>query len=155
MKQRVNAGIRQVLAAGTIAAAVVVAACGGSSSSSPAAPTPSTGGGGGSTEVTLSTVQSQIFSAHCTGCHGGSSPSAGMSLESGNAYESLVNHASGEKQGATRVSPGDPANSYLIQKLQGDPGIVGLRMPRNGPPYLTDDQVNLVKSWIQAGAKNN
>ena len=51
--------------------------------------------------------------------------------------------------------PGDPENSYLVQKLRGDPGIVGLRMPRNGPPYLTDDQINLIKQWIQDGAKNN
>ena len=28
-----------------------------------------------------------------------------------------------------RVVPGDPDNSYLIQKLEGRPGIVGLRMP--------------------------
>ena len=41
------------------------------------------------------------------------------------------------------------------QRTSGDPGIVGLRMPRNGPPYLTDDQINQVKQWIQNGAKND
>ena len=51
--------------------------------------------------------------------------------------------------------PGDPENSYLIHKLRGDADIVGLRMPRNGPPFLTDDQINQVKKWIQDGAKNN
>jgi Planctomycete cytochrome C len=153
--------IRQIALAACCAAALVAGACGGSSSS-PAAPsapaaTPSTGSGGGtgSTEVTLSSLSSQIFVPRCTGCHGGGSPSAGMNLEPGNAYEKLVNVASSEKSGAIRVIPGDPENSYLVQKLRGDVGIVGLRMPRNGPPYLTDDQINLVKQWIQAGAKNN
>jgi len=28
-------------------------------------------------------------------------------------------------------------------------------MPRNGPPYLTDAQVALIRLWIQNGAPNN
>jgi hypothetical protein len=150
--------VRQIALAACCAAALVAAACGGSSS--PASPSSSgtstgTGGGSGSTAVTFSTLQTQIFTARCSGCHGGGSPSAGMNLEAGNAYENLVNKASSEKSGAIRVIPGDAENSYLVQKLRGDAGIVGLRMPRNGPPYLTDDQINLVKQWIQDGAKNN
>ncbi len=151
--------VRQIALAACLAAALVAGACGGSSSS-PTSPstgsgTGGSGSGGGTSVVTLSTISSQIFVPRCTGCHGGGSPSGGMNLEAGNAYEKLVNVASSEKSGAIRVIPGDPENSYLVQKLRGDPGIVGLRMPRNGPPYLTDDQINLVKQWIQDGAKNN
>lgn len=148
--------LRNFALVASITAAVAAGACGGSSSSptSPT-PTPTPGGGGGSPEVTFSTVQSQILSQRCAGCHGGGSPSAGMNLESGNAYESLVNKPSSEKSGAVRVVPGNAEASYLVQKLRGDAGIVGLRMPRNGPPYLTDDQINLVIQWINAGAKNN
>jgi hypothetical protein len=150
--------VRLIALATCCAAALVAYACGGSSS--PASPSPSgsgsgSGGGSGSSAVTLSTLQTQIFSAHCTVCHSGGSASAGLNLEAGNAYENLVNRASSEKSGAVRVIPGDAENSYLVQKLRGDANIVGLRMPRNGPPYLTDDQINLVKQWIQDGAKNN
>jgi len=78
-----------------------------------------------------------------------------MNLKSGSAYASLVNVASSGKPGATRVIPGNPSGSYLIQKLEGAPDIVGLRMPRNGPPYLTDAQIALIRQWIQNGAPNN
>jgi hypothetical protein len=42
-----------------------------------------------------------------------------------------------------------------VQKLEGAPGIAGLRMPRNGPPFLTDAQVKMIRDWITAGALNN
>jgi hypothetical protein len=147
--------VRLFALAACTSAALVAAACGGSSS--PAAPSGSTGGGSGSTAVTFSTLQTQIFSVSCTSCHtdAGRTPAGGLNLTPGSSYGALVNVASSEKAGAVRVIPGDPENSYLVQKLRGDAGIVGLRMPRSGPPFLTDDQVNLVKQWIQQGAPNN
>jgi hypothetical protein len=78
-----------------------------------------------------------------------------MSLVAAVAYANLVNVASTGKPGAIRVIPGDPTNSYLVQKLLGSPGIVGLRMPRSGPPYLTDAQISQIQAWIAAGALNN
>lgn len=52
---------------------------------------------------------------------------------------------------------GDSANSNLILALQGkgpffDPntGAFG-QMPANGPPMFTDDQVNSIAHWIDAG----
>jgi hypothetical protein len=65
-----------------------------------------------------------------------------------------VNAASRNKPGAIRVVPGDPAASYFIQKLEGLPGIVGQRMPLNGP-YLTPGQITIIRQWIQNGALNN
>jgi hypothetical protein len=53
------------------------------------------------------------------------------------------------------VIAGNPGGSYLVQKLEGAADIVGLRMPRNGPPYLTDAQVAMIRQWIQNGALNN
>jgi hypothetical protein len=69
-------------------------------------------------------------------------------------YEALVNRASVERPGLQRVTPGDPDNSYLIHKLEGRPGIVGQRMPLRGP-FRTDGQVQIVRRWIQLGARNN
>ncbi|HXI28216.1 MAG TPA: hypothetical protein VNG89_07335 [Vicinamibacterales bacterium] len=90
-------------------------------------------------------------------CHTdeGRTPSGGLNMKSGTAYSQLVSVASTGKAGAIRVIPGNPSGSYMIQKLEGAADIVGLRMPRNGPPYLTDAQVALIRQWIQNGAPNN
>jgi hypothetical protein len=78
-----------------------------------------------------------------------------MDLGSPNAHGQLVNVASNAKAGAIRVIPGDPENSYLIHKLEGRPGIVGLQMPRAGGPPLTPGQILVIKRWIELGAPNN
>jgi hypothetical protein len=70
-------------------------------------------------------------------------------------YEALVGVASRQKPGAILVIPGDPDGSYLVQKLEGHSGIVGLQMPRNGPPYLTLGQMLAIRRWIELGAPNN
>lgn len=116
-------------------------------------------------EPTLSSIQREIFSASdssgraaCTQCHTnvGRQPSVpGFLLTEGQSYQSLVGHASVNKPGAINVIPGDPDNSYFIQKIEGRAGIVGLRMPRNGPPYLTDGQISIIRRWIELGAKND
>lgn len=139
----------------SLAGLLLTGGCGGSNSPTAPTPPPSGGGGGGSATVTLSMLQTQVFSARCTSCHGGPGGQEGLNLAAGSAHGSLVNVASAQKPGAIRVIPGDPDNSYLVQKLRGDAGIVGLRMPRNGPPFLSDDQINLVRQWIQQGAPNN
>ena len=59
------------------------------------------------------------------------------------------------KPGAIRVIPGDPDNSYLVHKVEGRPGIVGLRMPFSGPPFLSDGQILILKRWIELGAPRN
>ena len=114
---------------------------------------------------TFSSIQQNIFTstdsagrAACTNCHtttGGRVPPAGMDLGSPNAHSQLVNVASVFKPGAVRVIPGDPDNSYLIHKLEGRSDIMGLRMPRSGPPYLTAGQIRVIRRWIEEGAPNN
>jgi hypothetical protein len=92
--------------------------------------------------------------SQCILCHSGPTPAARLDLAT-DPYSALVNKPSREKPGLLLVAPGDPANSYLIQKLQGAPGISGKRMPQNGPPYLTDGQIQVIQRWIQAGAQDN
>ena len=50
---------------------------------------------------------------------------------------------------------GDPDRSYLVQKIEGAPGIVGERMPRTGGPFLTPGQIAIIRRWIELGAPNN
>ena len=52
------------------------------------------------------------------------------------------------------IAPGDPTNSYVIQKLEGVSTISGVRMPAGGP-YLSQATINQVAAWISAGAQNN
>ena len=116
-------------------------------------------------EPTFASVQHEIFEARdaagraaCTECHsdvGGRTPSAGLNLRHEVAYASLVGVASRNKTGAVRVIPGDADNSYIVQKLEGRPGIVGERMPRTGGPYLTEGQMTILKRWIATGANND
>ena len=105
---------------------------------------------------TLSSIQSEIFSQRCVGCHTnvGRVPPMGLNLTEGNAYANLVGVAARGKAGATRVVPGDPENSYIIHKLEGRAGISGVRMPFAGTP-LTDGQILVIKRWIETGAANN
>jgi mono/diheme cytochrome c family protein len=102
-------------------------------------------------------IQTQIFDPGCASCHTdvGRTPSGGLNLKSGSAFANLVNVPSSGLAGAVRVIPGSADNSYLVKKLEGTPGIAGTRMPRNGPPFLTDAQVKMIRDWIAAGALNN
>ena len=107
-------------------------------------------------QPTMSSIQSEIFSRQCIGCHTGAGrflPGV-MNLTEGNAYASLVGVASIEKAALQRVAPGYPENSYIIHKLENRPGIIGARMPFNGTP-LTDGQILVIKRWIELGAPNN
>jgi len=96
-------------------------------------------------------IQDTIFSPICATCHIGGGAPQGLRLDAGNSYALLVNVPSGEVPGTMRVSPGNPNASYLVQKIEGT-AAVGVRMPANGPPYLTQDRIDLVRRWISAGA---
>jgi len=115
-------------------------------------------------EPTFASIQRDIFQTTdsagrtaCTTCHTnvGRNPTGGLNLVADFAYAQLVNVPSGGRAGAVRVIPGDPENSYLIHKLEGRSGIAGRRMPNNGPPYLTEGQIRIIKRWIEIGAPNN
>src|SRR5262245_8538332 len=145
-----------------IRAIVIVALAGAAAScdeklSTVAGPTPSL-------EPTFTSIQHDIFETTdsagrtgCTTCHTsvGRTPSGGFDLSHDLAYASLINAVVREKPGAIRVIPGDPDNSYLVQKVVGAAGITGRRMPQNGPPYLTDGQIAILKRWIAIGAPRN
>jgi len=106
--------------------------------------------------VKLSELQSTIFTPICSTCHtgNGSSLPGSMNLTAGHAFNSLVGVPSVEQPSVLRVKAGDPANSYIIRKLEGTAGITGARMPFGGP-YLDQATIDKVQSWITSGAPNN
>ena len=92
-----------------------------------------------------------MFTPDCTtsGCHSGASPPGGLNLESANSYAALVGVSSSQDAALQRVQPGDPANSYLIQKLEGT-ASGGQQMPPGAP--LPQSEIDVIRQWILDGA---
>jgi len=110
----------------------------------------------GPVPYTFTEIQTQIFTMSCalSGCHTGPSPQAGMNLSAGVAYAQIVGVASSEVPSLQRINPGNPSQSYMIQKLEGAPGIQGARMPFGGP-FLPQATIDRIRAWVDAGAPNN
>lgn len=107
---------------------------------------------------TYDSIQINIFNVYCIECHrpGGSAP---FSLLPGDAYNNTVNVLSAQDEtanpgnGRDRIEPGDPDTSYLYLKVIGDASIDGQRMPLNGPPYLSQTEIDVIAEWITDGAQ--
>lgn len=108
-------------------------------------------------EPTFTAVQT-ILTQSCavSGCHVGSSAPEGLDLSAGNAYANLVSVASAQVPSLQRVRASAPDSSYLVDKITGSarmkPGTS--RMPV-GRAALSSSQIDLVRRWIAAGAKND
>lgn len=111
------------------------------------------GGGGGALTPDLASIQANVFTPICAQCHSGAGAPAGLRLDAGNSFGALVGVASSEVPSLLRVEPGDPANSYLVQKLEGR-AAVGGRMPL-GLPALPDATIAVIRQWITDGAPNS
>ena len=74
-----------------------------------------------------------------------------MNLEAGNSAASLINVVSSGDPTQTRVIPFDPSGSLVIKKLEGTQAV-GARMPRDGPPYLSQETIDVIRQWIFDGA---
>lgn len=103
--------------------------------------------------TTFSAIQEQIFTPSCAkgGCHSAASASAGLILAAGQAYAQLVNVPSNQVPFRLRVEPGDPDNSYLIQKLEQAMPAAGVQMPLGQAP-LDPAVIAEIRQWIADGA---
>ena len=131
--------------------AVGLAACGSDSPTAPTAPTPTPTPG--PLTATLSSIQRVVFNASCIGHHGDHATDADLDLREGQAFSNLVNRPS-IQVALDLVEPNDAENSYLVHKLDGRAGIVGVQMPVGGP-FLSQADIDVIKQWISAGAANN
>jgi hypothetical protein len=108
-------------------------------------------------QPTLLSIQDNVFTPVCAGCHSGPTsnneddlPSA-MDLTSLTmSFMSLVGVASLEDGNFERVEAGNPDDSYLIQKLEGT-ASVGAQMPPGGTP-LDQATIDVIRQWISDGA---
>jgi hypothetical protein len=92
------------------------------------------------------------------GCHGNVAPAADLDLTPAVAYENLMK-ASTQNPDVARVTPGNPTNSYLMTKLNGN-GLMGLQMPLDptspsGTSPLSPDEIEIIRTWISYGAPND
>jgi len=112
------------------------------------------GSTGGTPPLTadFTSIQDNVFTPICTRCHIGAGAPQGLQLDAAHSYSLLVGVPSAEEPNLLRVKAGDPGNSYIIRKLEGGPGIVGVQMPADGPPYLPQATINVIRSWITNGA---
>ena len=117
-------------------------------------------------DPTLDAIQHDIFTPSCAfgSCHAGSNPAAGLDLSNGKSCGSLMGRPSCVLNGRMRLIPGQPGQSYLVDKVQGTnlgnnpDGPCALaangrpqRMPLGAQP-LCQGRIDQIKAWIAAGA---
>ena len=104
---------------------------------------------------TLRQVQDAIFTPLCSRqCHTGGDPPKGLHLTEERSYDGLVGVAAQEVPEILRVVPGNADESYLfIKVVPFDERRRDKRMPRDGPPFLASAEVEMIRAWIEGGAR--
>lgn len=103
----------------------------------------------GQKEISFKADVQPVLNQYCVECHtdgGKGTEKSGLMLTS---YEGLMK---GTKFGAI-VKPGDTLTSAMLMLVEGraDPSI---KMPHGKAP-LPKEKVDLLKKWVEQGAKNN
>lgn len=110
----------------------------------------SEGGAAGPLIAEFKSIQDNILTPLCATCHSGAAAPQGLRLDEASSYALMVGVASAEVPSIPRVDPGNPDNSYLVQKLEGT-AAVGALMPLGGPA-LPQADIDVVRQWIASGA---
>jgi mono/diheme cytochrome c family protein len=87
-----------------------------------------------------------IFATRCVKCH---SPN-GLMGPAPEGYVLTSYEATLASADRARVVPGAADASELVRRVRGQ---ARPRMPFDGPPYLSDDEVALITDWINQGAR--
>ena len=145
-------GVRILSASATALGVALLYGCAGNGAGldQSGRPLPPGGSSGGPLTADFASIQAHVFTPICTVCHAGGGAPQGLRLDATNSYALLVGVPSTEVPSTLRVKPGDPNNSYLIQKLEGH-AAVGAQMPFGGPP-LPDATIAVIRQWITDGA---
>jgi len=108
---------------------------------------------GGPVTADFQSIQANVFTPICSVCHIGAGAPEGLQLDAAHSYNLLVGVPSVEQSNLLRVKPSDPANSYMLHKIEGAAGIVGGRMPLGETP-LPQATIAAISQWITNGAPN-
>ena len=107
--------------------------------------------GGGTVTADFQSIQENVFTPICSPCHSGATAPEGETLDAARSYNSIVGVPSTEIPTLDRIKPGDPDNSYLVQKIEGAATIVGAQMPYHETP-LPQSTINAIRQWVTDGA---
>ncbi|MDR1336824.1 MAG: hypothetical protein LBK22_08355 [Tannerella sp.] len=140
-----------------VAAALVLVGAAGCDSGDIYPERPAAGESAGGSDASFSRVQSEVFTAQCIMCHGGSAgaPAGNLRLTAGDSYGDLVGvSAANPSAGKKRVAPGDISQSFLVDVLENwtPPGF---QTDHSKLSTLKDSDVLLIKRWILDGAEND
>jgi uncharacterized membrane protein len=120
---------------------LLVSACGNEG------PTPQNAGSPGApgevSQVSFSTIRSSILQPKCVRCHAGINAAGGIDLSS---YTSVMGAASAH--GHAIVEAGNADGSHLYESVSTG------SMPQ-GAAKLSSSEIGSIRSWIEAGAKND
>lgn len=86
-----------------------------------------------------------LLEENCLNCHHNPGAPLGLSMVT---HEEIMR---GSVNGPV-VIPGQGDRSEILLRVTGKSHP---RMPMNGPPYLSDLEIELIRSWIDAGAKDH
>lgn len=100
---------------------------------------------------TLADVQARLLTPSCSfdACHGQINPKRDLNLANVDASMASLINVPGDVPGTTRVIPGDPDNSMLLQVLERQ--VADVRQMPPGFP-VEDATLDMVRAWIAAGA---
>jgi mono/diheme cytochrome c family protein len=88
-----------------------------------------------------------LFAARCVKCHA----EKGLMGPAPEGYR-LTSHAEAiSTVDRARIVPGNPEASEIIRRLRGQSLP---RMPFDGPPFLSDEEIGQVTEWIKQGARS-
>ena len=101
--------------------------------------------------ITPTTAQIQaLFNRWCHECHIGQDKGR---LSLAEPFASRIVNVDAEQANLKLIAPGDRDRSYLFRKILGTHSGVGgsgRRMPKDGPPYLSSEETELIGAWIDA-----
>jgi hypothetical protein len=100
----------------------------------------------------FASIQDNVLTPICSRCHIGPGAPEGLQLDADHSYQLLVGVPSVEQPDVLRVAPGDPDNSYLVRKIEGESGISGGQMPLGEAP-LPQATIAAIRQWITDGAQ--
>jgi hypothetical protein len=132
-----------------ISAAASAAETEGPATSPFAAVADSTGAAGPPPEI----VTAIVFRSQCGRCHGSDRPASGLSLRPEHLIEGMVDVPSRKVPELKLIDTTNPDKSYLLMKIRGDEGIVGLRMPLGREP-LNETATAAVEAWVDVVASS-
>jgi hypothetical protein len=89
-----------------------------------------------------------VFKKNCAVCHKGIFAPRNLHLDPESLPASVVDVPSVEQPDLKRVDSAAPESSYLLKKIRGAEGISGRRMPPQGRPALTPDELAILENWI-------